>query len=83
MPKEPSILGTTRSPLADLLNLPANVSHAKKGKTPSTGQARVLTSAECLQMLTEKRQVQLEKERHKIGKGDEEATKGRGVEAKS
>ena len=59
-----------RSPLAYLLNLPANARGSKQSKTPSTGHARVLTSSECLQMLKEKeekkKQVQLEKEKRKV-----------------
>ena len=55
---------TVRSPFSDLLNLPSIV------KAPKTGSARVLTSAQCLQLLKEKenkkRQVLEEKEKRKV-----------------
>ena len=55
-------------PLSDLLNLP-NI-HKAGSKTPSTGRAHVLTSAECLRLLKEKeekkKQLQEEKERRKV-----------------
>ena len=55
-------------PLSDLLNLP-NI-HKAGSKTPSTGRAHVLTSAECLRHLKEKeekkKQLQEEKERRKV-----------------
>ena len=65
MPK--STTTVTRSPLADLVNLPANDC---RSKTVNTGHACVLTSQECLQMLKEKeekkKQVYVDKERRKL-----------------
>ena len=69
-PNTPKSTTSNRSPLSDLLNLPAIAHGSKQSKTPNTGHARVLTSRECLQLLKEKeekkKQVQLEKERRKI-----------------
>ena len=56
-----------RSPLSDLLNLPAQPN--VKAKTIKTGKARVLTSSECLRILLEKeeekKKVAQEKERRR------------------
>ena len=69
-PNTPKSTTGNRSPLSDLLNLPAIAHGSKQSKPPNTGHARVLTSRECLQLLKEKeekkKQVQLEKERRKI-----------------
>ena len=53
-PNTPKSTTGIRSPLSDLLNLPANTHGSKQSKTSKTGHARVLTSRECLQMLKEK-----------------------------
>ena len=54
-----------RSPLSDLLNL-----HKAGSKTPSTGRTRVLTSAECLHLLKEKRNNSKRKRREEKWRGN-------------